>query len=442
MQHIENKVIAGAFYVITFNTGSVCLEHLQEKSNALQKAELDINNNNYDQIKPESIAGDFLHFIGLRYFLELDNYNLYIAKTTGVRAVRMVSEAMLGFDLKVDTIFGMPRAASFGGLIIDIDRDLHSAVHIHGNKEKVKEFFVISGTVGSFLEGGIFQRILGGQAVSTIHILNAANQQGIKIFTLNASNINEVLPQLQYDTETKNTFLNWISTGKEITVPENRLVIGGWNGSGYIVLDPENGTGAYLIDGGYNGGCIEALVELLKNVGISIVFSGVTPSSWHPGIGVVAGYIGLILAIKQYGEDLNLLLSGQYSPEVGDMICIDILIITLSMASLMVSVAALCIATPYAFGVASLIGMICMTINTFLTMHHSYLRSLVGKNTKVGNYLVEVAVTCSEVTSVIVLMINIEIDNMNDGSWDLDRVFIWNVDINKWYNHSNLERCA
>ena len=124
---------------------------------------------------------------------------------------------------------------------------------------------------------------------------------------------------MQYDTETKNTFLNWISTGKEITVPENRLTIGGWNGSGYIVLDPENGTGAYLIDGGYNGGVLEELGEFGKfmgNIAKSICLSGVTPASWHPGIGVVLGFAGLIDAIKQYGEDLNLLLTGQYSDQV------------------------------------------------------------------------------------------------------------------------------
>ena len=158
---------------------------------------------------------------------------------------------------------------------------------------------------------------------------------------------------------------------------------------------------------------------------------------------MVLGFAGLINAINQYGEDLNLLLSGQYSPEVGDMISIDILIITLSMASLMVSVAALCIATPYAFGVASLIGMICMTINAFLTMHHSYLGSLVGKSAKVGDYSVEVAIIRFQVTPVTGLMINIDIiENMNtDGGWDLEGVFVWNT-INKWYNPSDFERCA
>jgi hypothetical protein len=162
------------------------------------------------------------------------------------------------------------------------------------------------------------------------------------------------------------------------------------------------------------------------------------------GIGVVLGFAGLINAINQYGEDLNLLLSGQYSPEVGDMICIDILIITLSMASLMVSVGALCIATPYAFGVASLIGMICMTINAFLTMHHSYLGSLVGKSAKVGDYSVEVAIIRFQVTPVTGLMINIDIiENMNtDGGWDLDGVFIWHSFVNNCYNNSNFRRCA
>ena len=59
-----------------------------------------------------------------------------------------------------------------------------------------------------------------------------------------------------------------INTGKEITIPEREVSIAGWTGTGYIVLDPVNGTGAYMIDGGLAGG---ALAYCLSTLGLLIM---------------------------------------------------------------------------------------------------------------------------------------------------------------------------
>ena len=45
-----------------------------------------------------------------------------------------------------------------------------------------------------------------------------------------------------------------ISAGREVTAHEKNIRVNGWSDSGYVILDPKYGTGAYLIDGGANGG--------------------------------------------------------------------------------------------------------------------------------------------------------------------------------------------
>ena len=47
---------------------------------------------------------------------------------------------------------------------------------------------------------------------------------------------------------------NAVNAGKEVTVHEKSINKHGWKGFGYIVIDPETGAGAYIIEGRGNGG--------------------------------------------------------------------------------------------------------------------------------------------------------------------------------------------
>ena len=58
--------------------------------------------------------------------------------------------------------------------------------------------------------------------------------------------------------------------GLEVTVHQNPIIVNGWQGSGYSVLDPEAGVGAYQISGGLSGGIVVLLFigALLSVLGI------------------------------------------------------------------------------------------------------------------------------------------------------------------------------
>jgi PKD repeat protein len=51
--------------------------------------------------------------------------------------------------------------------------------------------------------------------------------------------------------------INAVSTGKTVVIPQRDVTQGRWVGTGYIIQDPVTGAGAYLIEGGYNGGTWE-----------------------------------------------------------------------------------------------------------------------------------------------------------------------------------------
>ena len=90
--------------------------------------------------------------------------------------------------------------------------------------------------------------------VSTVKALATAAAQGQKIFTITSANIATALPQLQHSASVMGEIQNAIAAGKEVTISEKPVTVGGWTGAGYAIVDPATGAGAYLIEGGANGG--------------------------------------------------------------------------------------------------------------------------------------------------------------------------------------------
>lgn len=77
---------------------------------------------------------------------------------------------------------------------------------------------------------------------------------GQKTFEVTPSNLNSVLPQLQHRSSVLDEVKNAVSAGKAVVIHERAFTLHGFTGAGYVVTDSETGAGAYLIEGGANGG--------------------------------------------------------------------------------------------------------------------------------------------------------------------------------------------
>lgn len=95
--------------------------------------------------------------------------------------------------------------------------------------------------------------------ISAVKALQIAGSEGQKIFTVTQNNIDIVLPQINHHSETITDIRNAVAAGKVVTVSQNKVSITGWTGTGYIILDPNTGAGAYMIGGGSDGGAIQFL---------------------------------------------------------------------------------------------------------------------------------------------------------------------------------------
>jgi hypothetical protein len=156
--------------------------------------------------------------------------------------------------LTVSYFFGIARSGTYQSRSGDGRRVL---VAVAGMDEGTRRrFMLLAGIQGSAVEGSVFDQLMSRPdetSVSTTQYFAIAARQGLRIFAITADNIGTALPQIATSASVRNDIANAINAGHVAFVPEADLTHKGFSGIGYLLLDPQTGAGAYLIDGGRNG---------------------------------------------------------------------------------------------------------------------------------------------------------------------------------------------
>ena len=105
------------------------------------------------------------------------------------------------------------------------------------------------------------------EGISAVKAIAIAQSEGQKIYTINKANAQTALAKLPIGGEVGSEIRNAVNAGKEVTVHEKSINKHGWKGFGYIVIDPETGAGAYIIEGNRNEGKqIDAAIAKALNI--------------------------------------------------------------------------------------------------------------------------------------------------------------------------------
>ena len=83
------------------------------------------------------------------------------------------------------------------------------------------------------------------EGVSAVKALQLASQQGQKIYHITAANKTNTLPNIHQDGLTLTEIQQGLNAGKEVIVHTDPISVPGWSGAGYIIFDPQDGSGAY-----------------------------------------------------------------------------------------------------------------------------------------------------------------------------------------------------
>ena len=268
-KYIENLCIAGATYAITLDTQTVSE---REINNAYVDMMYHYANIEDDTPLTTENLGVLLAFAGKEYFAILDSQNIMATEMMDVTDIRRLSVAITGYDVKRITSYNIVTKLDYGNLFIDVDADDHYLKDRKGDKNKERLCRYHLGLNGSANEGFIWSlcsRDKNSETVSTVSILEKAKNDGIEIFELDKSNINEhisLLDALKLSESEKIRIKSDIESGRIVIIPEDNVTIGSWTGTGYIVFDSDSGAGSYMISGGLNGGANPYIMKIREAI--------------------------------------------------------------------------------------------------------------------------------------------------------------------------------
>ena len=140
---------------------------------------------------------------------------------------------------------------------MDVDLSQSITANKEADNDKWQNYNQLMGIRMSMMEHAVPERLFlteenKVEAISAVKALSLAIQQGQKIYQIKSENINS-LQNLNISQSIKNEIKNAVLSGKEATVSESNIDFNGWNGVGYLIIDPSTGAGAYKISGGSDG---------------------------------------------------------------------------------------------------------------------------------------------------------------------------------------------
>jgi len=264
-----NKPIAGEFQAIGLDLQGTSPEYAAKLQTELEitKAKLESGDNaQIGNFTKHQLVGDLLEATIFSYFAMNNIQDDVTAQQVGVVNYRAPSYGKFSTSLSTSYFYGTPRNVTKSGLVMDVDRVFNINVDKDNDKQKRLNYSQLVGNRYSAMEHLVPEQMFStddapAQGISAVKAISIANTQGQKIWTIDSSNINIALNEINLASTVEQEIRNSVNAGKVVTTHEQRLSINGWVGEGYIIIDPATGAGAYKIAGGNNGGWLLAVVS-------------------------------------------------------------------------------------------------------------------------------------------------------------------------------------
>jgi hypothetical protein len=272
----DETLIAGQASAIGLSIQGVSATQVAQLQSRLSTHQSQLDNKELAALVSKDLPGDMLTAIAWAYHASLDAGRYSSGKQFGVRDYAGLSYGFVHAKLSPVKIFGgITTAAKFLGAEMDVGHLRHVRWSNDNNREKWARYNIARGQLASAMEHATLQKFVGPlgsteQAVSAVRAIAEAQANGQRIYRVTSANIASVLPQLSHTASIKSDIQNYVGAGRQVTVSQAPVSVGSWNGTGMIVVDPETGAGAYLIDGKANGGFYLALFFAVFNVFFAI----------------------------------------------------------------------------------------------------------------------------------------------------------------------------
>lgn len=248
-----------------YNLQGMSQQQLERLKTTLEASKAKIESAQESQIASltnHDIVGAMLQSVVQSYFAIGDTQDAIAAAPAQVIKRPYMTFGTYSTSLQPIFSWGMLRQVRLSGLAMDIDRLMAVAVHADNDREALTAYHLASGMRMSANEHAVPEAFFNdpnsserqAEGVSAVKAIQLAAQQGQTIYQITSENAAQVLPLLTHKSDTMRDIQNAINTGKTVTTSQNPINLNGWVGTGYIMFDPNTGSGGYMIDGGLNGG--------------------------------------------------------------------------------------------------------------------------------------------------------------------------------------------
>ncbi|MGN1134007.1 MAG: VWA domain-containing protein [Oscillospiraceae bacterium] len=270
-QTITDDLTAGSVYAINLDVGGISDVQLKKAYNEAQEY---VNESNASNYYDEQIIGSYLSFAGNLYFAQCDVNNLINAAAKNVEFSSHTKIGVTSYDVRTEeNMFGYTSKIANGDFKIDIDYNTVYCVSRTGDTDARNEYMFSSAYMESYYEGFIWEELLLQEGICTTSILDKAMADGDNLVCINAENFDEAIKSVDTTSEEYNEIKSSVNAGYTVIIPDKRVKINEWQGTGYIIADLKDYSHfVFKISGGLNGGGNSKPVDL--NLSESIIDSG------------------------------------------------------------------------------------------------------------------------------------------------------------------------
>ena len=313
--------VVGQATAIGISAGGVSENQLQTLKTRLETTKTQVQANNAQSLTGEQISGDVLTAVIWSWFAAAESHNRLSQDQAGVVETPGLSYGL--FHAIADPIYswGVVRQVKFPGVNIDIGHIRNLTWAKDNDQNKWISYNRMRGQYMSALEHTSTERLFADstkcnifnsnkiipelpacpQGVSAVKALGVAAEEGQKIYSIN-SDIYSKYPNIvntvlsAHSVDTKNRVQSALDAGMEVTIHQAPVNISGWNGAGFISIDPQTGSGAYTIDGGSQGGVAWLAgfaqgASVAATVGILAIVGGTAIGT----LGIIGGVLASII---------------------------------------------------------------------------------------------------------------------------------------------------
>jgi len=174
---------------------------------------------------------------------------------SGVRVIRpTASLALVKNEVQPVMVGDVPVTLTWQGVGVDALVRTSSPIAARTTSQspsQERDFLLLSGFNGSYLEEDILAQGFSVESISTLKHIRLAKERGTSILTITPANQGTELPRLQVHPDILAHVQDLLHQGTVVTIPQTELSYYTFTGTGYVALNEQTGEGGYFLGGRY-----------------------------------------------------------------------------------------------------------------------------------------------------------------------------------------------